>query len=119
MTDGNAAAADVAGAFGALAQIRPGPAGSCRRRAWSAPELTCREWSADVATRLGLTVGVDRHAQLWTGWRPAGMTGDAPVHRDGVPGPPTTAGHAIPRHGEDLEPPAAEDLANAIGDATR
>lgn len=144
MTDGGPAAAISAAASGARSQIRRGPAGGYRRGAWISADLTCREWSADVATRLGLTVEVGRHANLWTGWRPPGTTGDAagilagvaasatvlaepslgatpnaPVHHGGVPGPPTTAGHATPLDGEDLGPAAAEDLVLAVGDATR
>ena len=42
--------------------------GGYRRFAWSAPDLTCREWFAAEAARRGLDLVVDRNGNQWAWW---------------------------------------------------
>lgn len=60
--------------------------GGYLRLAYDDAELSCREWFADAATRIGLDVETDRNGNLWAWWGdPAG--GDALVlgsHLDSV-----------------------------------
>jgi N-carbamoyl-L-amino-acid hydrolase len=50
-----------------------------RRFAWSAADLTLREWFRGCATARGLDVEEDRNGNLWAWWMPPGWSGD-PKH---------------------------------------
>ncbi|SHR30931.1 allantoate amidohydrolase [Mycobacteroides abscessus] len=65
--------------------------GGYRRFAWSAADLTLREWFTGEAQQRGLSVEEDRNGNLWAWWLPAGHTGDprdafvTGSHLDSVP----------------------------------
>ncbi len=65
--------------------------GGYRRFAWTAADLTLREWFAGEAQQRGMTVEEDRNGNVWAWWMPTGWAGD-PVdafvtgsHLDSVP----------------------------------
>lgn len=61
--------------------------GGYRRFAWTAAELTCREWFRGQAGSRGMTVERDRNGNLWA-WLGEGLPGAAVVtgsHLDSVP----------------------------------
>jgi N-carbamoyl-L-amino-acid hydrolase len=62
--------------------------GGYRRSAWSAAELTCREWFAAEAGRRGLDLVVDRNGNQWAWWGDPDGAGPGVVtgsHLDSVP----------------------------------
>src|SRR5215218_6690070 len=64
--------------------------GGYRRFAWSAPDLTAREWFAAEAARRGLDLTVDRNGNQWAWWgdpdgRGAGRAVVTGSHLDSVP----------------------------------
>ncbi|MFY1655033.1 allantoate amidohydrolase [Solwaraspora sp. WMMB762] len=64
--------------------------GGYLRYAWSAAELTCREWFTAEAVRRGLAVRPDGNGNLWADWVPSGVDPAAPAvvtgsHFDSVP----------------------------------
>jgi N-carbamoyl-L-amino-acid hydrolase len=65
--------------------------GGYRRFAWTAADLTLREWFTDEAQRRGMTVEEDRNGNMWAWWMPAGWSGDprgafvTGSHLDSVP----------------------------------
>ena len=70
---------------------RASSSGGYRRFAWTAADLTCREWFVAQAEARGMTVEADRNHNLWAWWLPDGTRGeprDAFVtgsHLDSVP----------------------------------
>jgi N-carbamoyl-L-amino-acid hydrolase len=64
------------------------PAGGYDRFAWTAADLTLREWFAAAATSRGLTVEVDRNGNQWAWWGDPDADGPGVVagsHLDSVP----------------------------------
>jgi N-carbamoyl-L-amino-acid hydrolase len=65
--------------------------GGYRRYAWTAADLTCREWFVEAAEQRGMTVTADRNHNLWAWWLPEGWEGEprdafaAGSHLDSVP----------------------------------
>ena len=65
--------------------------GGYRRFAWTAADLTLREWFTGEAQRRGMTVEEDRNGNIWAWWMPAGWVGDprgafvTGSHLDSVP----------------------------------
>ena len=65
--------------------------GGYRRFAWTAVDLTLREWFTGEAQRRGMSVEEDRNGNLWAWWLPPGQTGDprdafvTGSHLDSVP----------------------------------
>jgi beta-ureidopropionase / N-carbamoyl-L-amino-acid hydrolase len=62
--------------------------GGYRRFAWSAPDLTCREWFAAEAVRRGLDLVVDRNGNQWAWWGDPDTDGPGVAtgsHLDSVP----------------------------------
>ncbi|WP_344608598.1 allantoate amidohydrolase [Sporichthya brevicatena] len=66
---------------------RDATSGGYRRFAWTAPDLTCREWFTAQAKARGLAVERDRNGNLWA-WLGERLPGPAVVtgsHLDSVP----------------------------------
>ena len=65
--------------------------GGYRRYAWTAADLTCREWFVEAAEQRGMTVTADRNHNLWAWWLPEGWEGEprdafaSGSHLDSVP----------------------------------
>lgn len=65
--------------------------GGYRRFAWTAADLTLREWFVGSAEQRGMTVEEDRNGNLWSWWMPTGWIGDprgafvTGSHLDSVP----------------------------------
>jgi N-carbamoyl-L-amino-acid hydrolase len=70
---------------------RDAASGGYRRFAWTAADLTLREWFSGEAQRRGMTVEEDRNGNTWAWWMPAGWSGDPKgafvtgSHLDSVP----------------------------------
>ncbi|MBX7431170.1 allantoate amidohydrolase [Mycobacterium sp. Y57] len=66
--------------------------GGYRRFAWTAADLTLREWFTGEAHRRGMSCEEDRNGNLWAWWMPPGWIGDPTgafvtgSHLDSVPG---------------------------------
>lgn len=78
--------------WGSLLPIgRSTQGGGYRRYAWTAADLTCREWFVEAAEQRGMTVAADRNHNLWAWWLPEGWVGEprdafvAGSHLDSVP----------------------------------
>lgn len=73
----------------ALAPIgRDSASGGYRRFAWTAPDLTAREWFAGAAADRGLALVVDRNGNQWAWWGDPDRDGPGVVvgsHLDSVP----------------------------------
>ncbi|MDP4716036.1 MAG: hypothetical protein NWS04_09355, partial [Candidatus Nanopelagicales bacterium] len=66
---------------------RDGDSGGYHRLAWTAPDLTLREWFVGTSEGLGLDVETDRNGNMWAWWGDA-SAGDAVItgsHLDSVP----------------------------------
>jgi beta-ureidopropionase / N-carbamoyl-L-amino-acid hydrolase len=65
--------------------------GGYRRFAWTAADLTLREWFTAESQRRGMTVEEDRNGNTWAWWMPSGWSGDPKgafvtgSHLDSVP----------------------------------
>lgn len=82
----------VAALLGAIADTGRDPArGGYSRHLFSDADMSLREWFLAEARARGLATEVDRNANLWAWWRPAGVgAGERAVvtgsHLDSVPG---------------------------------
>lgn len=92
---GGAAGAAAAGAtsvgrlLDAIADVGRAPSGGYERFAWTAHDLTLREWFAAEAAARGLSVGTDRAGNQWAWWGDPDADGPGVVtgsHLDSVPG---------------------------------
>jgi N-carbamoyl-L-amino-acid hydrolase len=73
----------------AIADVGRAPAGGYERFAWTAHDLTLREWFAAEAEARGLVVVVDRAGNQWAWWGDPDADGPGVVtgsHLDSVPG---------------------------------
>lgn len=86
MTD---AVPDVGRLLDAIADVGRAPSGGYERFAWTAHDLTLREWFAAEADARGLSVVVDRAGNQWAWWGDPDADGPGVVtgsHLDSVPG---------------------------------
>lgn len=95
---GSGAASGAGGAAGttsvgrlldAIADVGRAPSGGYERFAWTAHDLTLREWFAAEAEARGLSVVVDRAGNQWAWWGDPDADGPGVVtgsHLDSVPG---------------------------------
>lgn len=77
------------GQLAALADVGRAPAGGYARFAWTAADLTLREWFEEQAELRGLDVIVDRAGNQWAWWGDPDTQGPGVVtgsHLDSVPG---------------------------------
>jgi N-carbamoyl-L-amino-acid hydrolase len=75
--------------LGALADVGLAPSGGYERFAWTAHDLTLREWFAAEAAGRGLSVVTDRAGNQWAWWGDPDVDGPGVVtgsHLDSVPG---------------------------------
>jgi N-carbamoyl-L-amino-acid hydrolase len=73
----------------AIAEVGRAPAGGYERFAWTAHDLTLREWFAAEAAARGLDLVVDRAGNQWAWWGDPDADGPGVVtgsHLDSVPG---------------------------------
>lgn len=80
---------DVARLLGAIADVGRAPSGGYERFAWTAHDLTLREWFAAEASARGLDLMVDRAGNQWAWWGDPDADGPGVVtgsHLDSVPG---------------------------------
>ncbi|MFD2792753.1 allantoate amidohydrolase [Promicromonospora vindobonensis] len=75
--------------LGAIADVGRAPSGGYERFAWTAHDLTLREWFAAEAAARGLDLVVDRAGNQWAWWGDPDADGPGVVtgsHLDSVPG---------------------------------
>jgi beta-ureidopropionase / N-carbamoyl-L-amino-acid hydrolase len=75
--------------LGAIADVGRAPSGGYERFAWTAHDLTLREWFAAEAAARGLSVVTDRAGNQWAWWGDPDADGPGVVtgsHLDSVPG---------------------------------
>ncbi|MFI6424503.1 allantoate amidohydrolase [Promicromonospora sp. NPDC050880] len=73
----------------AIADVGRAPSGGYERFAWTAHDLTLREWFAGEAAARGLDVALDRAGNQWAWWGDPDADGPGVVtgsHLDSVPG---------------------------------
>ncbi|GAB2472983.1 allantoate amidohydrolase [Promicromonospora xylanilytica] len=86
---GPAGPTPVGSLLAAIADVGRAPAGGYARFAWTAHDLTLREWFAAEAARRGLDLVIDRAGNQWAWWGDPDTDGPGVVtgsHLDSVPG---------------------------------
>ncbi|MFC4628668.1 allantoate amidohydrolase [Promicromonospora alba] len=86
---GAAGTTSVGRLLDAIADVGRAPSGGYERFAWTAHDLTLREWFAAEAEARGLSVVVDRAGNQWAWWGDPDADGPGVVtgsHLDSVPG---------------------------------